>query len=94
MKVKSDECYINLLIINEIAVILSDKYDQICFYNIVICFCHTEGAQQGFSYIYSNYAIYIPLQYPLLFSYNDSGWIWILQLQRQNEQISRVNMLQ
>ena len=72
MKIKSDEHHINLFIINEITVILSDEYNQICFYNIIIYFCHTENAQYDFSHIYLNHVVYIPLQYSLLFSHDDS----------------------
>ena len=94
MEAESDEHHINLLTINKMAVILSDEYDQLCFCDIVICFCHTEGTQHGFSHIHFSYAAYMPLQYSLLFPYDDSDWIWTLQLQRQNAQISRIRMSQ
>ena len=44
MKIKSDEHHINLPTANEMVVILPDEYDQVCFYDIVICSYHTEGA--------------------------------------------------
>ena len=56
IKAKSDECCINLLTANEIMIILLNEYNQFCFYNIVICFCHTEDAQHDFSCVYFNYA--------------------------------------
>ena len=59
MKTEFDKHHINLPTVNEIAVILSDEYNQICFYNIVICSYHTESAQQSFSHIHSNHIIYM-----------------------------------
>ena len=59
VKIEFDECCINLPTINEMAVILPDKYDQPCFCNIVICSCHTGGAQYGFSHVYSSHAAYM-----------------------------------
>ena len=94
MKAESNECHTNLLTANEMMVILPNEYDQACFCDIVICSHHTEGAQQGFSHVHFSHATYIPLQYPLLFSYSDPGWTWTLWLHRQDEQISRVNMSQ
>ena len=94
MEAESDEHCINLPTANEMAVILPDEYNQVCFHNIVICSHHTEGAQQGFSHVHFSHAAYIPFQYLLLFLYGDSGWTWTLQLQKQDEQISRVNMSQ
>ena len=72
VKIKSDEYHINLFTANKIAVILSDKYNQLCFYNIIICFCHIKDIQYNFSYIYFSYATYMFLQYSLFFSYNNS----------------------
>ena len=48
MKAKSDKHHINLLIINKMIVILSDEYDQLCFYDIVICSYHIKGTQHDF----------------------------------------------
>ena len=67
VKTEFNECHINLLTVNEIIIILSNKYNQLCFYNIVICFHHIRNAQYGFSYVYFNHAVYISLQYSLFF---------------------------
>ena len=74
MKTEFNKHHINLLIINEIMVILSDEYNQVCFYDIMIYSHHTEGVQQNFSHVYLNHTVYIPLQYLLFFPYNDSDW--------------------
>ena len=71
MKAESDECCINLPTANEIVIILLDEYNQSCFCDIVVFFCHIKGAQYDFSCVYSSHAVYMPLQYSLLFSYND-----------------------
>ena len=94
VKAESDEHHTNLPTANEMAVILPDEYDQPCFCDIVICSHHTRGAQHGFSHVHPSHAVYMPLQYPLLFPYGDSGWTWTLQLQRQNAQFSRIRMSQ
>ena len=73
MKVEFKECCINLPTVNEMVIILSDEYNQLCFHNIVICSCHTEGAQHGFSCVHLSHAAYMPFQYPLFFSHSDSG---------------------
>ena len=72
IEVESDECCINLLIANEMTVILPDEYDQVCFCDIVICSHHIRGTQYDFSHIHLSHVAYIPLQYSLLFSHNDS----------------------
>ena len=94
MKTESDEHHINLLTVNEMMIILSDEYDQLCFCDIVICSHHIRNAQHDFSYVYSSHTAYMLLQYSFLFSYGDSGWTWTLQLQRWNAQFSRTRMLQ
>ena len=94
VKAGSDEHCTNLLIINEMVIILPDEYNWLCFCDIVICFCHTRGTQHGFSHIHFSHAVYMPLQYPLLFPYDDSGWTWTLQLQRWDAQISKIRMSQ
>ena len=73
MKTESDECHINLPTVNEMMIILLNEYNQLYFYDIVICFCHIRGAQYDFSCVHFSHAVYIPLQYPLLFLYNDSS---------------------
>ena len=72
IKAESDECCTNLSTVNEMVVILSDEYDQLCFHDIVICSHHIRDAQYDFSHIHFSYAAYMPLQYPLLFLYDDS----------------------
>ena len=94
VKTESDECCINLSTVNEMAVILSDEYDQLCFCNIMICSHHTGGAQHDFSYVHFSHAAYMLFQYSLLFSYDDSGWTWTFQLQRWDAQFSRIRILQ
>ena len=94
MKTESDECHTNLPTANEMAVILPDEYDQVCFCDIVICSCHTEGAQHGFSHVHSSHAAYMPLQYPLLFPHDNPGWIWTFWLQRWDAQINRIKISQ
>ena len=59
IKIKSDEHYINLPTVNEMIAILLNEYNQLCFYNIMICFHYTEDIQYNFSYIYFNYTAYI-----------------------------------
>ena len=76
MKTEFDECHINLLTVNEMMVILSDEYNQLCFCDIVICSHYIKNVQYGFLCVYFSHTAYIPLQYPLFFSYDDSGWTW------------------
>ena len=73
MKAEFDEHCINLPTVNEMVIILSDKYNQLHFCDIVICSCHIKGTQHDFSHIHLNHAAYILFQYSLLFSYNDSN---------------------
>ena len=70
----SDQCHMNLLTANELAVILPDEYDKACFQNIVISPCQSGDGQHCFSYVHPSHAVYIPLQYPLLFPHDNSGW--------------------
>ena len=74
IKEDSDQCYINLLTINELAVILPDEYDKACFWDIVISPCQSEDGQHCFSCVHPSYAAYMPLQYPLLFPHDNSSW--------------------
>ena len=67
MKTKFDECCINLFTVNKMAVILPDEYNQLCFYNIVICFYHIKNIQYNFSYIHFSYTVYMLFQYSLFF---------------------------
>ena len=72
VKTEFNEYHINLLIINKIMIILLNKYNQFCFYNIIICFCYTEDIQYNFLYVHFSYTVYMPFQYSLFFLYNDS----------------------
>ena len=61
IKTEFDKHYINLLIVNEIMIILLNKYNQICFCNIIIYSHHIRNVQYNFLYVYFNYTVYIPL---------------------------------
>ena len=80
IKTEFDECYINLPTVNKMAVILSNKYNQLYFYDIIICFYHIRDIQYNFSHVYLSYTVYISLQYSLFFLYDNSDWTWTLQL--------------
>ena len=71
IKAESDEHHTNLPTVNEMAVILSDEYNQFCFYDIVICSHHIKDTQHNFLYIHFSHIAYISLQYSF-FLYNDS----------------------
>ena len=57
----------NLLISNEVAVIILDKYSNTGFYNIMLIERYTPNKQPRYSRINLTHAVYMPLYYILLF---------------------------
>lgn len=68
LKLRTDERQNNLSIANEVAIIISDEYNQSGFRNIVLAYQHSEHNISQFYTINSNLAAYIPFHYVLFFS--------------------------
>ena len=88
-----NQCCMNLFTVNKLAVILPDKYNKACFWDIVISLCQSGNEQHCFLYVYPNHAAYMPLQYPLLFFHSNSGWTWSFQLSKQSNRALSKNKL-
>ena len=66
----------NLLISNEVAVIIPDKYSDAGFRNIIFVeYCMSNKPPQ-YCCISLVYAAYMPLHYILLFPHGDTSWHW------------------
>ena len=64
---KTDWHYSNLPIVNKVAIIILDKYNQDRFCNIILVYCNLKIDINQYYTISSNSATYIPLYYILFF---------------------------
>jgi hypothetical protein len=74
LEASANRYYKNLLISNEVAVIILDKYSNASFRNIMLIERYTPNKQPRYYYINLTYTVYIPLHYILLFPYGNTGW--------------------
>lgn len=64
----------NLSTIDEVAMIIPDKYQQGGFCDIVLAYQSPQNNNNQYYTISSNFATYIPLHYVLFFLCGDLGW--------------------
>jgi len=64
----------NLLISNEVAVIIPDKYSNASFRDIVLTERCAPNERPRYCRINPTHAAYMPLHYVLLFPRGDTGW--------------------
>jgi hypothetical protein len=74
LEASANRYYKNLLISNEVAVIILDKYSNASFRNIMLIERYTPNKQPRYYYINLTHTVYIPLHYILLFPYGNTGW--------------------
>ena len=86
MKESADHCCENLSLDSEVAAVISDIFDyrRVTFHDIHLILCEDSG-QSGLIHIDSSHSAYALLHYVLLFSHDDTGWHWGLQLQNLSE---------
>ena len=75
----------NLPTADDVAIIVPSEYGDSGFHDMVLAKRSSDG-QEGFSFINSNHAGYMPLHYVLLFPQGELGWHWALQLNDPNGQ--------
>lgn len=71
LELKADWCYSNLPTINKVVIIISDKYKQNRFCDIVLAYCNSEENINKYHIISFNLVAYMPFYYMLFFSYDD-----------------------
>ena len=76
LEASADQCRKNLLISDEVAIIIPDKYNDASFCNIVFVEHTTPNKPLQYCCISSAHAAYMLLHYVLLFPYGDTGWHW------------------
>lgn len=64
---KADWRQNNLYTIEEVVIIILDKYNQDGFRNIILAYCHPENNNNQYYTISSNLSAYMPLHYILIF---------------------------
>ena len=64
----------NLPTIEEVAIIIPDKYNQAGFCDIVLAYWHLENNNTQYHTVNSNSAAYMSLHYVLFFLSGDLGW--------------------
>ena len=64
----------NLLISNEVALIVLNKYEGACFRDILLTERNGNGQIPTYQHISATHAAYMPLHYVLLFIRGERGW--------------------
>jgi hypothetical protein len=78
----------NLLTSNEVAAILTDKFNKASCYDIVLVVCNPRGKEPALARIDLTHTAYMPLHYVLLFLSGDYEWHYKIQLRQDcQEQI-------
>ncbi len=75
-----DQRHTTLLTINEVAVFISDEYNEIEYQDIVLAKCTAVDKESRFHYVNHDNVAYFSLHYVLFFSEDKSSWHWALQL--------------
>ncbi len=84
----SDQQYTTLLIISEVTVFISDEYNKIKHWNIVVAKHTAVDEESRFHCINYDNITYFSLHYVLFFSEGKSSWHWVLWL--YNDDHSRI----
>ena len=74
LEIGADRRRSNLPTVDEIAIIISDEYNQGRFRDIVLAYRNPKIDTNQYHTISSNSAAYIPLHYVLFISCGDLGW--------------------
>jgi hypothetical protein len=80
IKSGADCCQENLLTSNEVAAILTDKFNRAFCCDIVLVVYNPQGREPVLAHINLTHAAYMPLHYVLLFLSGDYGWHYKIQL--------------
>ncbi len=74
IKIKADQHWENLPIVDEIAIIILYKAEVVSHWDIIFAERTEDSILRVFSNIYVYYTAYIPLIYPLIFLFGDYGY--------------------
>ncbi len=79
-----DQRCTTLLMISKVAVFISDEYNEIKYWDIVLAKCTAVNEESRFHRINHDNITYFSLHYVLFFSEDKSSWHWALRLHNDN----------
>jgi len=86
----SDQQHTTLLLINEVAVFISDEYNEIKYQDIIVAECIVIDEESWFHCINHDNITYFSLHYVLFFSEDKLSWHWALWLHNNNHSCIKI----